>query len=476
MFNLIKNEIFKTFKKKGTLIFIFIMFLYSGFVIYMHTKDMFQVNVSHFDTIIDRDYDSEIKALNKKDANYYAQLIELSVDKDITSLAEKHKEKWNYEFLYNEYQNELYLYYQNKYIVKDKKTETKLLEKLDKYNNILNNNLELDYVNIKITNLKNDIKEAKKVKENKLEIEYLTNTLNLYQYRLDNKIKYDYSYLDETLTNQENNYNQNYYFDTLTQLSKHEKDEYKFIEAEIEKNEYILKNQVDLNDYKNLRAILIDFGDNYVLFIFLFAIMIAGTIFSNEFSKGTIKNLLITPYSRVKIFLAKFITMLLSLPFITILLLLFNILLGGLIFGFSSLNIPVMEFNYATNVLVQYNVFSYVSLVLLGIVPQILLLMTLSFLLTIIYPSASLGISIPFAGLIVSNIINALAVTYDVKLLRYFITLNWDFQQYIFGQSPFDLHYKHTSLYFSIIVCVVYFVVMFILALFIFKNKDIKNN
>ena len=224
MFNLIKNEIFKTFKKKGTLIFIFIMFLYSGFVIYMHTKDMFQVNVSHFDTIIDRDYDSEIKALNKKDANYYAQLIELSVDKDITSLAEKHKEKWNYEFLYNEYQNELYLYYQNKYIVKDKKTETKLLEKLDKYNNILNNNLELNYVNIKITNLKNDIKEAKKVKENKLEIEYLTNTLNLYQYRLDNKIKYDYSYLDETLTNQENNYNQNYYFDTLTQLSKHEKD------------------------------------------------------------------------------------------------------------------------------------------------------------------------------------------------------------------------------------------------------------
>ena len=49
------------------------------------------------------------------------------------------------------------------------------------------------------------------------------------------------------------------------------------------------------------------------MFILIFSVIVAGTIVSNEFQKGTIKLLLTRPYSRNKILLSKYIVSIISI-------------------------------------------------------------------------------------------------------------------------------------------------------------------
>ncbi len=477
MFNLIKNEIYKIVKKKSTIIFILVMFLYSGLITYMYTRDNLRINNSKTQTInVDNDFDSKINSLDKNSISYYNDLTNILVEQKIYQLSSKYKESWQQELITNKYSNKVHQYYINKYDVKNKKLESELENDLKLLDNILENNLIFNYVELKIKDLEEKLNLIEETDKNKNEIKYIKEEILLHKYRLDNKIKYDGSFLDNALTDQINTYHQLNYYYSLDKLSESDKNEKKIAEANLLINNFILENEMDLNSNKSLRGILMGFGDNYILFLFMFVIMISGSIFSNEFSKGTIKNLLITPYSRTKILLSKFITMILTLPIITIILLIFNIILGSIIFGYTSLNIPILHFNYTTNVLIQYNVFGYLGLMLLGTLPQLLILMTLSFLFSIIYPSSSLSITLSFIVLIVSNIINSLAITFNVKFLKYFITLSWDFGEYIFGKNPFGTYFEYTSLSFSIFICLVYFIGMFGFSIYLFKHKNIKNS
>jgi ABC-2 type transport system permease protein len=72
----------------------------------------------------------------------------------------------------------------------------------------------------------------------------------------------------------------------------------------------------------------------------------------------------------------------------------------------------------------------------------------------------------------ISQIVNSLAVAYNIKFLKYFITLNWDFSQYAYGAVP---AYKYISLPFSISIYILYILLFIFLTFFIFNKRDIKN-
>ena len=82
------------------------------------------------------------------------------------------------------------------------------------------------------------------------------------------------------------------------------------------------------------------------------------------------------------------------------------------------------------------------------------------------------GVSIPFLGYIGANIINQLALLYNIKQVIYFVTPNWDLSCYLFGGSPL---FKELTPAFSIIVCVIYLIIMLVLNCIVFKKRDIKN-
>ena len=274
-----------------------------------------------------------------------------------------------------------------------------------------------------------------------------------------------------------NNYQQNSYMieqinNSNEELTYQEKKEYNESLEEKEISKYIIENHADVEKIDDLRGILSRFFNEFGLFIIVIVVMIAGTIVSEEFNKGTIKLLLIKPYNRTKILLAKFITVLIMIVFATVVIIGMELIVGGLIYGFDSLSLPVVVYNFETNMIQEINIFSYLGLQIFSILPSIILLATLSFALSTIFTNSPVAIALPLLGYMGVAVINQLAIQYNIGFLKYFVTLNWDFTQYLFGGMPLMQGLTPT---FSILICIIYFVIMIIPTFIIFKKKNIKN-
>ncbi len=241
-------------------------------------------------------------------------------------------------------------------------------------------------------------------------------------------------------------------------------------ESEIAK--YILETKQDVEKQASLRGILLNVFDEYSIFIIIFIIMIAGGIVSSEFEKGTVKMLLVKPYKRGKILLAKYIVSLLMILFIFVITVVFQVIVGGVVFGFDSLSIPAVVYNFNTNSVVTYNMFEYVLIIAVNKLPIYVLLTTLSFALSSIFANTVIAVVLPILGNVASAVINQLASVYSIRELAVFPTLNWDFSQFLFGRLP---AYEFTSLGFAACVCVVYWAIMVSVAWIAFRKREIKN-
>lgn len=201
-------------------------------------------------------------------------------------------------------------------------------------------------------------------------------------------------------------------------------------------------------------------------------IMVAATIVSEEFNKGTIKLLLVKPYSRTKILLAKFLTTVIMTVFIISITILMQVLIGGILFGFDSLSLPVIEYNFNTNSIQSMNIFAYLGIQTLAQLPMIILLSTLAFVISTIFSNSALAIIISLLGYMANSVINQLAIMYNLGFMKYFVTMNWDLSQYLFGGLPYM---EGMTFIGSILINIVYFLILIIPTILIFKKRNIKN-
>ena len=121
-------------------------------------------------------------------------------------------------------------------------------------------------------------------------------------------------------------------------------EEKEFYEAKenAEKSKYIIEQGKDIKNTSDSRGFLLNVFSRYELFIIITIVLIAGAIVSEEFNKGTIKLLLVRPFSRAKILLAKFITVVITVLFIMVVTVILQFIVGGIFFGFDSLSIPAV--------------------------------------------------------------------------------------------------------------------------------------
>lgn len=292
------------------------------------------------------------------------------------------------------------------------------------------------------------------------------------EWRIDKNIAYGSDYLNKCLDDYAdasytvNEYNQKKnptYYEKLTY--------YKNLKTLNVSKYYIENNISDISSSDN-RASLLDLFDNYELFILVFIIMIAGGIVSDEFSKGTIKMLLVRPYHRCKILLSKFIVCILMLIFIILFVAIGQFIVGGIILGFNSLSVPAIIYNYATSQVQTMSIPMYIIITGLAKLPMYILLMTLAFACSTIFINTAVSIVIPLLGYMGSSIINQLALVYDLKFVNYFVTPNWDLTSYFFGGIP---QFEGLTIGFSISICLIYFAIMFVTSFTVFKNRNIKN-
>ena len=472
--NLVKNELYKILHKRSTKIFLVIALL---FVILTNVIYRFSDDLLVFSTTYYEDYDMANNYVNDYENNgigdkelyiYYKTYI------DTYELASKFdSNSWEYQKYMDEYWYKLQDYYR----AQDEGLDTtNLLDELTQLRtNIENSNWQY-FVNEDINAANNNIEHIK----NSLDDPSLNNTeranyekelfileeqVKLNQYRLDKNVEYGKDYLNIAIDAINN---------ALYGMAEYKYSNDSDFEDSVKsyyENWYILDEEVDTNNGETLRSVFINFFNEYSFLILVFGIMIAGGMVSDEFSKGTIKSLLIIPQKRSKILLAKYISLLIMILLIIGVLIVSELLVGGILLGLGSLSVPVVVYNISASDLEIVNVFGYLGLQIITNLPQIILLTTLAFACSVIVNSTAFSIVIPFCGIIAAELINGFALAYDIDILNYFVTTNWDFTVYLFGGTSIF----GNSLLHAIIVCLVYLVIMLVVTFIVFKRKDIKN-
>ncbi len=484
MINLIGNELKKIFKKKTIYILLIIIV---GYILLSNIMIKATDNGYVYNYYYEGDleyYESALKNLDPNNASDVQDYINYKNQVDLIKLTKEYgNDSWQAYVINKKLLDEINTL--NYYEYTDEITEDAYNDAKSSYDTAVEK-LEADdwkyFVNEDLNEANKAIEEQNELKastQDSVALAEIDKTIDDLQvqkqvdtWRLEKDISYAPSFLHEAIENyyiaqtELNDYDSS----NVNELSSDELQYYQSILEQANLNKYYIDNMITLDN--NNRDILINLFSNYELFILIVGIVIAGSIVSDEFSKGTIKLLLVKPYSRIKILLSKFIVcmivLVLSIVFITIC----QTLIGGIVFGFDGLTIPAIVYNFGTNSVEAINLFGYVALIGICKLPIYILLTTLAFACSTIFTNTALAVAVPFLGYIGSSIINQLALLYNFKQIIYFVTPNWDLTYYLFGGSPL---FKGLTAPFSLIICVIYLLIMLVISLVVFKKRDIKN-
>lgn len=477
MSNLIKNEFIKIFKKKSTYIILGItlgFIILSNFMYKSSEKQMYETGYT--DELI-QSYEESMPSPNDPETN--DMYIDMKSQIDIMKLSQKYGyNSWQAYVIENHLNGAGYIRTINEYTYGIPKTVSKeeydiakanydsFIQKLDTgdWKHFVHS--ELNDINQEIAAIKND---TDTLNNNLKQLEAQKQTL---EWRLEKDISYEGSYLNTCLARYLSNSETVYSYESSDKHSYEEKQEYYSALETMNTCKYYIENNIRNITNNDNRAILLDLLDNYELFILIFIIMIAGSIVSDEFSKGTIKLLLVRPYHRIKILLSKFIVCMMILALFIALVAVSQFIVGGIIQGFDSASVPAVVYNHNTNQIETMNIAYYIFITSLAKSPVYILLMTLAFACSTIFTNTAVSIVIPLLGYMGSPLINQLALMYDIKAVEYFVTPNWDFTQYLFGRLP---QFEGLTIPFSITICLVYFMIMTVTMFTVFKKRNIKN-
>ena len=488
MISLIKNELSKIFHKKA--IYVIAIIAIGFMILNIVLTKYFESNVQKYSSNDVEFYTDLLNELDKSDPNYKEEYIAMKSQLETAKLLQK------YDF--NSWQWQVVSSNSDKYIypmIEAEGTENyeKAKNEYDNFVEKLNSGDWRTFVQAELDDVNEQIKtfEKQKLEGNNpnIDLQLLDMTIKkqALEWRLEKDIPYGDSNKSQILTRWEESKKE---LEMLKEqertkpLTYEEKYSKQNVEETVYLSEYDLKNNLNENMYLNTdsdRWVLASDSDysqiniffDAQLFITIAIVVIAGTIVSEEFNKGTIKLLLVRPYKRIKILIAKFIACIIILFLAYAVMALAQFILGGIMNGFNDYVGKAVVYNFKTSSVEEIGTFKYMILSGLSILPQYLLIMTLAFSLSVLFINSPIAIALPLLGIMGAELINELAYHYEkAKFLRFFVTPNWDLSIYLFGKLP---QFEPISLPFSIAVCVVYFAIMLVASLVIFKRKEIKN-
>lgn len=485
MNRLIKNELIKIFKKKSLYITLLVIL---AFVILTNCIYKFFFEDRNYDEYSDNYIQyikEELAKLDPNKATDTKMYIELKSSLDTYEMMEKYEVgAWQRQILGTQVSN--YISEKNTYLYGENKDTKKVSEIEEKIDKILAKLEEGDWKYFAQEELEqaqtslSDLEKQKSSTQDKQELQTLEGAIKnakidkeVAEIRLNKDIKYGNDYKNQALSTYQSETKNIIEMENVgRELEYEEKQEYQESLEDREISKYILENDIDVNKVNDVRGILTSIFNEYGLFIIVMIVMIAGTIVSEEFNKGTIKLLLVKPYNRNKILLAKFITVLIMIVFSIMAVIIMELLVGGVIFGYDSLSVPVLQYNFETQNLETLHVFTYLGISIMTQLPKLILLATLAFACSTLFTNSAIAIALPLLGYMSADMINMLVIQYKVQFMKIFVSLNWNFEEYLFGNLP---KMEGMTMIFSIVICILYFIVMLVPTFITFKNKNIKN-
>ncbi|WP_213430494.1 MULTISPECIES: ABC transporter permease subunit [Paenibacillus] len=194
-------------------------------------------------------------------------------------------------------------------------------------------------------------------------------------------------------------------------------------------------------------------------------IFCASSIIANEYAWGTIKFLVIRPYSRSKILISKFLTILILNCFCYMILMIYSFIVGLIIHGFEFNHYITLNFKHEQ--VAEQNIYYVImKMYLYNFIPNIsyiCLALMVSTLLKSSGVAAAVSISIStFGGILAASISM-------YPFAKYVLFVNTDLVKYIQGTASMPWETE----WFSITIILLYSFLFFIPSLYIFKKRSI---
>ena len=245
---------------------------------------------------------------------------------------------------------------------------------------------------------------------------------------------------------------------------------------------YALENNIeyDISNEKNLinnnkidaRIAFIRVFKHFNLIIVVIAIYISSTIITEEINKKTIKNLLTKPHKRRTILIAKMIACMVIIIITMIFIAFVQYIVGGIIFGFDSYTYNYIGYNYNTSQVFILNLFKYIVIVGFTKIFMYLIIVIFCILIGIMNKNIAMSMVLTLIVFLIFDTVMAewsKVETFSV-ITRFFITNNWDFSVFLFGNTS---NISGITLFTSIITYLIYFIIMFKISLTKFKKLEI---
>ena len=487
LINLIENEIVKILKKKSFYIILMVTVLFMIFYNFITTKSNTSM-YSHYGNYSDnyvqhmRDYIKELNPERPEDVTAYIETKSLV---ECFDLVDKYGgDTWQAYIIMKDgiqYTRNLYLYAYGS--EKDDSLREKaqtdyeafvaLLDK-DDWRYFVEQEKQKLEEEMKIQeDLKAQTKDSVSLESIQTQINYLSINKQVLDWRLEKNISYGYDSMNDNLNQYIYNKSMCFDYENKESLTYEEKQEYQQALKTAETAKYRIEKGEPSEKIGNFQYGMTGIFSNYEMFIIIILVMISGTIVSEEFNKGTVILLLVRPYSRTKILLAKWIACVLIFILAILGIAIAQFVIGGILFGWEGVvHSSIIQYDFNLETVVEFTWWQYLGILFITKLPLYLLVMTIAFALSTIFTNSAFAIVIALLGYMSTSIINALATAYQIDILRYFITMNWNIDQYLFGALP---SFEGMTLAFSIMVCILYFLVLMIASILVFKKKNIKN-
>lgn len=482
MSKLIKNELIKIFSKKSMIVIgVIILVIIIGFNVLNKISQNMSNSYSAYSESYIQYLDEELAELDPNKPSDINKYVETKSQKDLATLAKDYKEtSWQAEVIGTVISPIIEEMNNYEYIDKNNKALTCSKAKYDGMLTALKNNdwkyfatKELDSLNTQIEELNTLIAQDSENDDLKTQLKSLELQKEVVNLRLDKNINYGSdNYKSIAVQNYRmymGNYIQSSQGKNLTDEDKSEINGY-LENANLYK--YDLYNDTE---YQNTATANYTFQNSigtYIAIIVMVVVIVSGVSISEEFNKGTVKLLLVRPYSRTKILISKLIAVFITMIITTVAILLLQFIIGGIVYGFGTYMMNVVQFDFTTNSIVTLNIFAYLGLIFICKLPIFILIGTLAFALSTLFLNSPLAVALPILGYMGSDMINMIAISYKWDWVKYFVTPNWDLSQYLFGGTPM---FSGISVEFSITICAIYFVIMLVASIVSFKKRNIKN-
>ena len=481
MNKLIKNELVKILAKKSTIVMaIIILVVVIGFNVLNKKGAEISGSYSAYSNSYVSYLEEELKSLDANDPADVNTYVETKSELDVAKLGKEYTDiSWQADVIQKFIAPAISEINNYKYLEKDEESLNKAQKEYDEMIKALDNDWKY-FANKDLEEKNESIDELNKMLETDNENEDIKNQLQNLNFqkevitlRLDKDIPYgSETYKSQAMQNYEmymTNYNGYAQEKNITEDEKSEMNNY-LQKANLYK--YDIENDKEYQNPATANYTLKNSIGTYIVIIVLVIVIVAGVMISEEFNKGTIKLLLVRPYSRTKILMSKLIAVFITMIITTLFIILLQLIIGGFVYGFSTYFMNVVQFDLTSSSIVTMNIFAYLGLIFVCKLPILILIGTLAFALSTLSLNSPLSIALPIFGYMGSEMINLVAVSYGWNWIKYFVTPNWDLSQYLFGGTPL---FSNMSVEFSVTICAIYFVIMLVCSIITFKKRNIKN-